>query len=59
MAREAPPSAETIVAGAAHFVALWRPKAKDVHRVEALPRLGTGKRDLAGVKQLAASLVAG
>ena len=54
VAGENPPSAEDIVAGAAELVALWRPKAKDVHRIEAMPRLGTGKRDLAGVKRLAA-----
>jgi hypothetical protein len=33
---------------------LWRPKAKDVHRVEAIPKLGTGKRDLGAIKRLAA-----
>jgi acyl-[acyl-carrier-protein]-phospholipid O-acyltransferase/long-chain-fatty-acid--[acyl-carrier-protein] ligase len=48
------PGAEECIAGGAGLAALWRPKAKDVHRVEALPRLGTGKRDLAGVKRLAA-----
>jgi len=36
------------------FPALWRPKAKDVHLVDAIPKLGTGKRDLAGIKRLAA-----
>jgi len=34
--------------------ALWRPKARDVHQVADLPKLGTGKRDLAGLKKLAA-----
>jgi acyl-[acyl-carrier-protein]-phospholipid O-acyltransferase/long-chain-fatty-acid--[acyl-carrier-protein] ligase len=54
VAGEDPPKPEEIIAGAADLGALWRPKAKDVHRVDALPRLGTGKRDLAGVKRLAA-----
>jgi acyl-[acyl-carrier-protein]-phospholipid O-acyltransferase / long-chain-fatty-acid--[acyl-carrier-protein] ligase len=53
VAGENPPGADEIVAGAAGLAALWRPKAKDVHRVDALPRLGTGKRDLSGVKKLA------
>lgn len=54
VAGENPPPAEAIVAGAAQLAPLWRPKAKDVHRIDAMPRLGTGKRDLAGVKKLAA-----
>ncbi len=54
VAGEHPPNAEDIVAGAAQLPALWRPKARDVHRIDGLPRLGTGKRDLAGVKRLAA-----
>lgn len=33
--------------------ALWRPKAKDIYLVESIPKLGTGKLDLARVKQLA------
>ncbi len=33
---------------------LWRPKPKDFMPVEAIPKLGTGKRDLAGLKKLAA-----
>ena len=54
VAGENPPSADEAVAGAAQLAPLWRPKARDVHRVDALPRLGTGKRDLAGGKRLAA-----
>jgi acyl-[acyl-carrier-protein]-phospholipid O-acyltransferase / long-chain-fatty-acid--[acyl-carrier-protein] ligase len=54
VAGETQPSSDEVVAGAAQLAPLWRPKAKDVHRVDALPRLGTGKRDLAGVKRLAA-----
>ncbi|HYE05856.1 MAG TPA: MFS transporter [Planctomycetota bacterium] len=38
---------------------LWRPKPKDFMRVEAIPKLGTGKRDLAGLKKLAAEKAAG
>jgi acyl-[acyl-carrier-protein]-phospholipid O-acyltransferase/long-chain-fatty-acid--[acyl-carrier-protein] ligase len=33
--------------------ALWKPRANQFVRVEALPMLGTGKIDLRGVKQLA------
>ncbi len=32
---------------------LWKPRAKDAKRVEAIPRLGTGKMDLAGIAALA------
>ena len=33
--------------------ALWRPKPRDIRAVDAIPKLGTGKRDLAGLKRLA------
>lgn len=33
--------------------ALWKPKAKDIRVVAAIPKLGTGKRDLAALKVLA------
>jgi acyl-[acyl-carrier-protein]-phospholipid O-acyltransferase/long-chain-fatty-acid--[acyl-carrier-protein] ligase len=33
---------------------LWIPKREDLHIVEAIPTLGTGKVDLRGVRQLAA-----
>jgi acyl-[acyl-carrier-protein]-phospholipid O-acyltransferase/long-chain-fatty-acid--[acyl-carrier-protein] ligase len=36
--------------------ALWKPRANQFFRVEALPMLGTGKIDLRGVKQLAATM---
>jgi acyl-[acyl-carrier-protein]-phospholipid O-acyltransferase/long-chain-fatty-acid--[acyl-carrier-protein] ligase len=36
--------------------ALWKPKASQFVRVEAIPILGTGKMDLRGIKTLAASL---
>jgi acyl-[acyl-carrier-protein]-phospholipid O-acyltransferase / long-chain-fatty-acid--[acyl-carrier-protein] ligase len=36
--------------------ALWRPKASQFVRVDAIPVLGTGKMDLSGIKALAASL---
>jgi acyl-[acyl-carrier-protein]-phospholipid O-acyltransferase/long-chain-fatty-acid--[acyl-carrier-protein] ligase len=32
---------------------LWLPKREDIHRVEALPTLGTGKVDFRGVRALA------
>jgi acyl-[acyl-carrier-protein]-phospholipid O-acyltransferase / long-chain-fatty-acid--[acyl-carrier-protein] ligase len=35
---------------------LWRPRARDVHQVDLIPKLGTGKRDLAAIKTIAASL---
>ena len=35
--------------------ALWKPRSKDIRQVPAIPKLGTGKRDLAGLKALAAS----
>ncbi len=38
--------------------ALWKPKAKDIRAVATIPKLGTGKRDLAGLKALANSDVA-
>jgi acyl-[acyl-carrier-protein]-phospholipid O-acyltransferase/long-chain-fatty-acid--[acyl-carrier-protein] ligase len=36
------------------FPALWRPKVRDIHLVDAIPKLGTGKRDLSALKRLAA-----
>jgi acyl-[acyl-carrier-protein]-phospholipid O-acyltransferase/long-chain-fatty-acid--[acyl-carrier-protein] ligase len=36
--------------------ALWKPRANQFFRVEAIPMLGTGKIDLRGVKQLAATM---
>jgi acyl-[acyl-carrier-protein]-phospholipid O-acyltransferase/long-chain-fatty-acid--[acyl-carrier-protein] ligase len=38
---------------------LWRPKARDVHLVESIPKLGTGKRDLGSMKKLAAEKSSG
>ncbi len=35
---------------------LWLPKRENVHLVESLPLLGTGKLDLRGVKSLAQQL---
>jgi acyl-[acyl-carrier-protein]-phospholipid O-acyltransferase/long-chain-fatty-acid--[acyl-carrier-protein] ligase len=32
---------------------LWLPKRDDLHYIEAIPTLGTGKTDLRRVKQLA------
>ncbi|MBA3697543.1 MAG: MFS transporter [Planctomycetes bacterium] len=45
---------ETLLASLEHLPALWRPRSRDVRQVEAIPKLGTGKRDLAGLKKLAA-----
>jgi acyl-[acyl-carrier-protein]-phospholipid O-acyltransferase / long-chain-fatty-acid--[acyl-carrier-protein] ligase len=36
--------------------ALWKPKSNQFFHADALPRLGTGKMDLRGIKALAASL---
>jgi acyl-[acyl-carrier-protein]-phospholipid O-acyltransferase/long-chain-fatty-acid--[acyl-carrier-protein] ligase len=44
-----------LIAALERFPALWRPKVRDVHLVEAIPKLGTGKRDLSALKRLAAS----
>ncbi len=37
--------------------ALWRPKPRDLRPVESIPKLGTGKRDLAAIKRQAAALL--
>jgi acyl-[acyl-carrier-protein]-phospholipid O-acyltransferase/long-chain-fatty-acid--[acyl-carrier-protein] ligase len=44
---------ETLLSSLDSLPALWRPRGRDVHQVENIPKLGTGKRDLAGLKQLA------
>lgn len=46
---------EKLLASLEDLPALWRPRSRDVRQVEAIPKLGTGKRDLAGLKKLAAS----
>jgi len=38
--------------------ALWRPKAAAFHRIEAIPVLGTGKRDLGSLGRLTEALAA-
>jgi acyl-[acyl-carrier-protein]-phospholipid O-acyltransferase/long-chain-fatty-acid--[acyl-carrier-protein] ligase len=35
---------------------LWLPKREDMHRVEAIPVLGTGKTDLRRIKQMASAI---
>ena len=45
---------EKLLADLAELPALWRPRSRDIRLVEAIPKLGTGKRDLAGLKKLAA-----
>ncbi len=47
---------EKLLSSLDHLPALWRPRGRDVHHVEAIPKLGTGKRDLAALKKLAAQL---
>lgn len=36
--------------------ALWRPKPNAFHQIDAIPLLGTGKRDLGAIKRLAAEV---
>ena len=36
---------------------LWLPKREDMHYIEAIPALGTGKTDLRRVKQMASEIV--
>ncbi len=43
----------TWLAGLESLPALWRPKSADIRVVEAIPKLGTGKRDLGGIKRVA------
>jgi len=38
---------------------IFKPKPSDVHAVDAIPVLGTGKRDLAAIKRMAETLAAG
>ena len=47
---------ELIDEALANEPALFKPKANSCHQVDALPVLGTGKRDLAALKRLAESL---
>jgi hypothetical protein len=35
---------------------LWLPKRDDMHHIDAIPALGTGKTDLRRVKQMAAEI---
>ncbi len=49
---------EEILAGLEDLPNLFKPRPRDVFQVPAIPVLGTGKRDLGGVKRLAAELVA-
>jgi acyl-[acyl-carrier-protein]-phospholipid O-acyltransferase/long-chain-fatty-acid--[acyl-carrier-protein] ligase len=37
---------------------LWLPKREDLHFIESIPTLGTGKVDLRGVRQLALDVAA-
>jgi len=41
--------------GASDLPNLWKPKADAFHRVEQFPQLGTGKLDLRGAKEMAAT----
>jgi acyl-[acyl-carrier-protein]-phospholipid O-acyltransferase/long-chain-fatty-acid--[acyl-carrier-protein] ligase len=45
--------------GASSLPKLWIPKRENIHFIDAIPLLGTGKVDLKGVKTRAAELAAG
>lgn len=49
---------EKAIAACTDLPPLWRPRAKDAFKIPAMPHLGTGKRDLGGVKKLAAQVTA-
>lgn len=48
---------EALLAGVDALPALFKPRAADFFEVEAIPELGTGKRDLGAIKRLAAQVV--
>ena len=52
-----PCSPETLLAGVDALPPLFKPRAADFFEVEAIPELGTGKRDLGAIKRLAAQVV--
>lgn len=49
-----PCTPETLLAGVDDLPLLFKPRAADFYEVEAIPELGTGERDLGGIKRLAA-----
>ncbi len=49
---------DQIIATLDQLPPLWRPKPRDAYLIPEVPKLGTGKRDLAGVKRLAQEAVA-
>lgn len=51
-----PCSPEELLAAVDSLPALFKPRAADFYAVEAIPELGTGKRDLGAVKRLAVAL---
>ncbi len=51
--------AELLEGALAEFPALFRPRPRDAFAVDSLPVLGTGKRDLKGVKLLAEEVAGG
>jgi acyl-[acyl-carrier-protein]-phospholipid O-acyltransferase/long-chain-fatty-acid--[acyl-carrier-protein] ligase len=53
-----PCGAATLLEALDDLPPIFRPRPKDVFQVDAIPVLGTGKRDLGGVKALAARTVA-
>ena len=48
-----------ILEGLGDLPAIYKPKPLDFHRVEAIPLLGTGKRDLARIREMAAAVATG
>ena len=53
-----PCTPEQLLAGVDDLPALFKPRAADFYEVEAIPELGTGKRDLGGIKRLAEQVAA-
>ncbi|MCC7020873.1 MAG: AMP-binding protein [Ardenticatenales bacterium] len=51
-----PISAHELLASLEGMPTLWRPRQVDFHAVEAIPVLGTGKRDLGALKRMAVLL---
>jgi len=52
-----PCAPEALVGSMVDFPALFKPKVSDFHEVEAIPVLGTGKRDLGQLRELAEEIV--
>ncbi len=54
-----PEDPEALLGALADLPPIFRPKRPDFHVVDAIPTLGTGKRDLGGIRKLAEALSSG